>query len=98
MEKKTSINKIDIEQEKDQINIKEYQEDEEWKKSCISVPKRKERKATSDILDRMEKERIRVKRLLDATMSGWGHTIDQGTYTKLQDAFGKTNQILDKIF
>ena len=94
MEKKNSINKIDIEQEKDQINIKEYQEDEEWKKSCISVPKRMERKATSDILDRMEKERIRVKRLLDATMSGWGHTIDQGTYTKLQDAFGKTNQIL----
>jgi hypothetical protein len=91
---KTSINKLDIVQEKNQTKIKEYQEDEEWEKSCISVPKRKERITNSDILDQMEKERIRVKRLFDATMSGWGHTVGGSTYTKLQHAVGKANQIL----
>jgi len=91
---KSSINKLDIKQEKKQSNIKEYQEDEEWKNSCISVPKRTERNSNSDILEQMEKERIKVARELNATLKGWGHTIDKGRYTKLQRAYGKANQIL----
>ena len=87
-----SSNKIDIEHKKKQTNIKEYQEDEEWENSCVSVPKGVERLANSDVLSQMDKEHIRVKRLLDATFKGY--YVNTGTYTKLQKAYGKANQIL----
>jgi len=89
---KKTINKTDIVQEKNQTKIKEYQEDKEWKKSCISVPKRKERITNSDILDQMEKERIRVKRQLDATLKGYN--VDTGNLTPGQQAYGKACQLM----